>query len=111
MGREVPGRPVVLRAHGFHGKVVPGLLVYARCRVDYASLCPWSGTMAIGAYFAGSLSRSVLQSTFILFHWIKGSPDENTQGEYNSLTFWEQLDAGVPWTYNKKFLTLVPTLL
>lgn len=46
-----------------------------------------------------------------MFHWIKGCPDDSTQGEYNALTLYEQMDAGVPWTANKKFLMLVPTVL
>lgn len=46
-----------------------------------------------------------------MFHWIKGCPDDSTQGEYNALTLYEQLDAGVPWTSTKKFLILVPLLL
>lgn len=49
--------------------------------------------------------------TFYFFHWTKGSPDEFTQGEWNGLTFWEQLEAGVPWTKAKKFLMIVPTVL
>lgn len=51
------------------------------------------------------------QSTFIYLHWIKGSPDELGQGEYNALTMYEQIDAGIPWTRTKKFLMLVPTVL
>lgn len=51
------------------------------------------------------------QVTFVIFHWIKGCPDDSTQGEYNGLTLYEQIDAGVPWTATKKFLMLVPTLL
>jgi len=50
-------------------------------------------------------------STFTFFHWIKGCPDDSTQGEYNALTLYEQIDAGVPWTNTKKFLMLVPALL
>ncbi|CAM9406940.1 unnamed protein product [Pylaiella littoralis] len=50
-------------------------------------------------------------TTFYFFHWTKGSPDEFTQGEWNGLTFWEQLDAGVPWTKTKKFMMIVPTVL
>lgn len=46
-----------------------------------------------------------------MFHWIKGCPDDSTQGEYNGLTLFEQIDAGVPWTRTKKFLMLIPTLL
>eukprot|EP00598_Pedospumella_elongata_P005312 CAMPEP_0184980686 /NCGR_PEP_ID=MMETSP1098-20130426/10611_1 /TAXON_ID=89044 /ORGANISM="Spumella elongata, Strain CCAP 955/1" /LENGTH=123 /DNA_ID=CAMNT_0027504159 /DNA_START=344 /DNA_END=715 /DNA_ORIENTATION=+ len=50
-------------------------------------------------------------TTFVMLHWIKGCPDDSTQGEYNGLTLFEQIDAGVPWTATKKFLILVPTLL
>jgi hypothetical protein len=46
-----------------------------------------------------------------MFHWVKGCPDDSTQGEYNGLTLYEQIDAGVSWTANKKFLILVPTVL
>ncbi|CAM9900728.1 unnamed protein product, partial [Chrysoparadoxa australica] len=49
--------------------------------------------------------------TFIFFHWIKGSPDEFSQGEWNGLTFWEQLDAGIAWTPIKKYLIIVPCIL
>lgn len=47
----------------------------------------------------------------MIFHWIKGSPDANNQGEYNAMTLYEQIDAGVPWTNTKKFLMLVPTIM
>jgi len=50
-------------------------------------------------------------ATFSLFHWIKGCPDEQTQGAYNGLTLYEQMDAGTPWTVTKKFFMLVPTLI
>lgn len=46
-----------------------------------------------------------------MFHWIKGCPDDSTQGEYNGYTLYEQMDAGVPWTASKKFLMLIPTLI
>jgi hypothetical protein len=49
--------------------------------------------------------------SFAALHWIKGSPDEGSQGEYNSLTFWEQMDGGAAWTKNKKLFTLTETLL
>lgn len=52
-----------------------------------------------------------MQITFIIFHWIKGSPDDNNQGEFNALTLYEQIDAGVPWTLTKKFMMLVPTIV
>lgn len=64
--------------------------------------------------------------TFIMFHWIKGCPDETSQVyilifhtipllisqmEYSGLTLYEQIDAGVPWTWNKKFLIMIPTVM
>jgi len=49
-------------------------------------------------------------ATFIFFHWIKGCPDDSTQGEYNGFTLYEQIDGGIPWTNTKKFLMLVPAL-
>lgn len=49
--------------------------------------------------------------TIFMLHWVKGCPDDSTQGEYNGLTLWEQIDAGVSWTSMKKFMILMPTLL
>lgn len=49
--------------------------------------------------------------TFVMFHWIKGCPDETSQMEYSGLTLYEQIDAGIPWTSNKKFLMLIPTIM
>jgi hypothetical protein len=49
--------------------------------------------------------------TFVVLHWVKGCPDDSTQGEYNAYTLYEQIDVGVPWTRSKKFLMLAPTLL
>ena len=49
-------------------------------------------------------------STFIFFHWIKGSP-EDAQGDYSALTLYEQIDAGVPYTTTKKFLMTIPAIL
>jgi hypothetical protein len=50
-------------------------------------------------------------TTFLIFHWVKGCPDESTQGAYNGLTLYEQMDAGTPWTITKKFFMLVPTVI
>eukprot|EP00619_Florenciella_sp_RCC1007_P010213 CAMPEP_0205908238 /NCGR_PEP_ID=MMETSP1325-20131115/3072_1 /ASSEMBLY_ACC=CAM_ASM_000708 /TAXON_ID=236786 /ORGANISM="Florenciella sp., Strain RCC1007" /LENGTH=118 /DNA_ID=CAMNT_0053274409 /DNA_START=30 /DNA_END=386 /DNA_ORIENTATION=- len=49
--------------------------------------------------------------TFSALHWIKGSPDFYDQGTFNGLTAWEQLDGGEHYTFTKKFLMLVPTVL
>ena len=46
-----------------------------------------------------------------MLHWIKGSPDFYDQGTFNGLTAWEQLDGGEHFTFTKKYLMLVPTLL
>jgi len=66
---------------------------------------------------AASRTRSPLppphsppQATFIIMHWIKGSPDDMSQGDYNGLTWWEQLGSEA-WSANKKFYALVPTVL
>lgn len=52
-----------------------------------------------------------LQVFFYLFHWIKGSPDNFSQGEFNGLTLWEQIEDGIPWTKTKKLFFLVHTAL
>jgi hypothetical protein len=52
-----------------------------------------------------------VQIFLYVFHWLKGSPDEFSQGEYNGLTLWEQIDGGIPWTQAKKVFFLVPTIL
>ncbi len=49
--------------------------------------------------------------TFIFLHWIKGNPDESSQGDYNAFTVYEQIQAGVPYTSTKKMLMLIPALL
>eukprot|EP01028_Stygiella_incarcerata_P000662 TRINITY_DN10_c0_g1_i1.p1 TRINITY_DN10_c0_g1~~TRINITY_DN10_c0_g1_i1.p1 ORF type:complete len:154 (-),score=26.17 TRINITY_DN10_c0_g1_i1:413-874(-) len=49
--------------------------------------------------------------TFILFHWIKGTPFEDwlkEQGKFDKYTFWEQIELGRQYTPTKKFLTYVP---
>ena len=50
-------------------------------------------------------------TTFVILHWVKGNPDTNSQGQYNGLTLWEQIDAGVAWTWAKKYFMLVPTII
>lgn len=49
--------------------------------------------------------------TYYLLHWNKGSPIEMDQGTYDKLTYWEQLDDGVQYTPNRKFLVVLPFLL
>eukprot|EP00894_Picocystis_sp_ML_P000395 jgi/Pico_ML_1/50912/g2030.t1 len=49
--------------------------------------------------------------TFYLLHWKKGAPFQFDQDDYKKLTFWEQMDAGVQLTKNKKFFTAMPVVL
>ena len=41
----------------------------------------------------------------------QGSPINDDQGQFDDLTFWEQIDCGVHWTGTKKFLAGVPIVL
>ncbi|KAJ3025294.1 hypothetical protein HDV00_012797 [Rhizophlyctis rosea] len=50
-------------------------------------------------------------TTFIIFHWIIGTPFDLNQNEYGGLTLWEQIDDGDQFTPTKKYLTAVPILL
>lgn len=66
--------------------------------------------LSVGASLtATNLVHGVI--TFYIFHWHKGSPISFDQGEYDALTWWEQIDAGHQYTSNKKFLTAVPVAL
>jgi hypothetical protein len=49
--------------------------------------------------------------TMAMFHWIKGNPDDTSQGDYNGYTTWEQMEAGAAYTTTKKFLMIIPALL
>lgn len=49
--------------------------------------------------------------SFYFLHWVKGTPDNLSQGEWNGLTTWEQIDGGVSWTLIKKCLITLPTIL
>lgn len=56
---------------------------------------------------------TLVQFTFITFHHSKGSPDDNLmgQGKYGYLTWWEQIDNGKQFTFEKKMLTIAPIVL
>eukprot|EP00004_Rigifila_ramosa_P017369 TRINITY_DN4221_c0_g1_i1.p1 TRINITY_DN4221_c0_g1~~TRINITY_DN4221_c0_g1_i1.p1 ORF type:complete len:170 (-),score=36.78 TRINITY_DN4221_c0_g1_i1:77-526(-) len=49
--------------------------------------------------------------TFFAWHWVKGTPFGEDQGKYRQLTWWEQLDKGLEFTTQKKFLTIFPLML
>lgn len=46
--------------------------------------------------------------TYIMFHWVQGTPFESNAGAYDALTLWEQIDYGAQYTPAKKWLTSVP---
>merc|ERR1712070_1082864 len=54
------------------------------------------------------------QVSFFMMHWMKGTPLDSTwtnvtsQGRFDKLTWWEQLDMGQGWSDNKKFLAFLP---
>lgn len=72
-----------------------------------------------------------MQTSFYLFHWIKGTPFGGTlalflsrrfgsisygrrpadQGEFADKTTWEQMDDGIPWTEAKKILIITPIVM
>ncbi|KAJ1507938.1 hypothetical protein HMI56_007534, partial [Coelomomyces lativittatus] len=47
-------------------------------------------------------------ASFIMFHWIIGTPFEFQGGACDGLTLWEQIDNGVQFTPSKKFFTALP---
>jgi len=50
-------------------------------------------------------------ATLSLFHWNKGNEDPHSDGEFDNMTFWEQIDSGRQWTSSRKFLLTIPIIL
>lgn len=48
------------------------------------------------------------QISFLMFHYVTGTPFESNAGVYDELTLWEQIDEGAQYTPAKKWLTSVP---
>jgi hypothetical protein len=48
---------------------------------------------------------------FTVMHYVTGAPAELDTDEYYLLTWWEQLDDGVPWTDKKRNLITLPVVL
>lgn len=46
--------------------------------------------------------------SYIMFHYVTGTPFESNAGVYDQLTLWEQIDEGAQYTPAKKWLTSVP---
>lgn len=49
--------------------------------------------------------------TYIMFHYVTGTPFESSGGVYDRLTMWEQIDMGAHYTPTKKWLTILPAAL
>jgi len=52
--------------------------------------------------------------TFPILHWSKGAPfwvPAGDQGEFDRLTFWEQIDHGRQYTWTRKAFTIVPIII
>ncbi|KAF8940572.1 hypothetical protein BGZ47_007706 [Haplosporangium gracile] len=49
--------------------------------------------------------------SYIMLHAVTGVPFEFTQGAYDGITLWEQIDGGVQFTATRKYLTTVPIVL
>ncbi|KAG0006922.1 hypothetical protein BGZ65_001762 [Modicella reniformis] len=49
--------------------------------------------------------------SYIMFHAVTGVPFEFSQGAYDGITLWEQIDGGVQFTATRKYLTAVPIAL
>lgn len=48
------------------------------------------------------------QISYLMFHYVTGTPFESNAGVYDELTLWEQIDEGAQYTPAKKWLTSVP---
>ncbi|KDO27478.1 hypothetical protein SPRG_07067 [Saprolegnia parasitica CBS 223.65] len=78
------------------------LFIYTIVTMVLPATWSWTGVSIVHGFIS-----------FMIMHWIKGSPEEGSMGsgEYREMTFYEQIDDGRPWTWVKKFLILVPTAL
>lgn len=54
---------------------------------------------------------SYMFGSYIMFHWVRGTPFEFNSGAYDNLNMWEQIDDGAQYTPAKKFLLSVPIVL
>ncbi|KAF9582870.1 hypothetical protein BGW38_010642 [Lunasporangiospora selenospora] len=49
--------------------------------------------------------------SYIMFHAVTGVPFEFSQGAFDGITLWEQIDGGEQFTATRKYLTTVPIVL
>lgn len=109
-----PGKDVVVdtsRLTGFvhrEGFRIMYLVLLVISYLALRALMPWH-------YDSAAALTALLQVhafiTFILLHWLHGSPDaagDGTGEENAHLTFWEQIDARYYGTPTRRFFTAVP---
>ncbi|CAF9920339.1 MAG: hypothetical protein GOMPHAMPRED_002059 [Gomphillus americanus] len=54
---------------------------------------------------------SYMAGSYIMFHYVQGTPFEFNSGAFDNLNLWEQIDRGDQYTPTKKFLLFVPIFL
>lgn len=72
-------------------------------------VCIFMGWAALGWNITHGWHSAI---TFWNLHMRLGADEDmDEDGNYTGMSFWEQVDAGVPWTANKKFFTVAPLVL
>jgi hypothetical protein len=86
--------------------------------LDAVLFCGWKRSgfyfMRVKAFrFAVGFSycHLLVQVTWLVLHFYKGSAFYQQRQELNKLTLWEQIDEEHAWTPTKKLLTVVPIAL
>lgn len=77
-----------------------------------ALLLLYDGVPFVNAEMTWTLANATyVVGSYIMFHYVTGTPFDFNAGAYDRLTMWEQIDDGDQYTPTKKFLTLVPITL
>ncbi|KAI9232821.1 MAG: ORMDL family [Podila humilis] len=58
-----------------------------------------------------SMTTLTYNGSYVMFHAVTGVPFEFSQGAYDGITLWEQIDGGEQFTATRKYLTTVPIVL
>lgn len=86
------------------------------CWVFYVCLVLTFRVVFAGVGITGKVAWTLVNwihgiASFILFHWVKGSPFADDHGQYSQMTFWEQIDDQIQFTRARKFLNILPIVL
>lgn len=60
------------------------------------------------SFYRTEIDYLALQISYLMFHYVTGTPFESNAGAYDELTLWEQIDEGAQYTPAKKWLTSMP---